>query len=114
MKLAEFRKRVFAAFGPKMENATPANVRQFLDTIQADLEEESLERRGGVRGPIVLNEHATSYEQILQEFFSESLRLPNDAAIITLWTMAVEMSFSALASQYAEVLQRMFPDQSLD
>jgi hypothetical protein len=109
MTLSAFRKAVFAAFGPKMENATPANVRDFLDQMQARAHEDA--REGGAsRGPLVLNEHALSYEQIIQEFFSQALRLPNDEAIITLWTMAVEMSFSALESQYAEIFKPLFPE----
>jgi hypothetical protein len=109
MTLSAFRKAVFAAFGPKMENATPANVRDFLDQMQERLHAEARDT-GGVPGPLVLNESATSYEQIVQEFFSQALRLPNDEAIITLWTMAVEMSFSALESQYADIIKPLFPE----
>ena len=109
MTLPVFRKAVFAAFGPKMENATPANVRDFLDEMQERMHAEARERETS-GGPMTLNEHATSYEQIIQEFFSQALRLPSDEAIITLWTMAVEMSFSSLESQYAEMFRPLFPD----
>ena len=113
MKLAQFRKAVFSEFGPNMENATPANVREFLDRIQQQLHEESVETTG-LKGPLQLDEHATTWEQILREFFSQVLRMPNDEAIITLWTMAVEMSFQALESQYAEIFRPLFPDLGPD
>ncbi|HEY3266135.1 MAG TPA: hypothetical protein VGM37_04360 [Armatimonadota bacterium] len=109
MTLTRFRKAVFAEFGDNMQHATPANVRDFLERIQAEMHEEERER-GDLKGPLVLNEHAISYEQIIKEFFSQALRLPDDQAIITLWTMAVEMSFSALESQYAEIFRPLFPE----
>lgn len=110
MKINEFREAVIREFGPNMENATPANVREFLDRVQLVLhEDESLAR--DAFGRLVLNEHATSYEQILREFFSGVLKLPNDEAVITLWIMALEMSYSALETQYADIFRRLFPDR---
>lgn len=109
MTLSQFRRAVFDSLGPNMEHATPANVREFLDGIQQRLHEESA-GHNGPRGPLRLNEHAVSWEQILREFFSEVLKMPDDAAIITLWTMAVEMSFQALEGHYAEIFRPLFPD----
>jgi hypothetical protein len=108
MTLREFRTAVFDAFGPRMENATPANVREFLDLMMERRHEEALPP--GPTSPLVLDEHAKSYEQIIQEFFSSVLRLPDDEAIINLWILSVEMAFSAQESQYAERFRGLFRD----
>lgn len=113
MNLSQFRKSVFSEFGPNMENATPANVREFLERVQKQAHEEN-EAREGRTGPLRIDEHADSWEQILREFFSQTLRMPSDEAIITLWTMAVEMSFQALESHYADAFRPLFPDHTPD
>jgi len=36
VRLSEFKQRVEAEFGPNLQNATPANVREFLDKLQQE------------------------------------------------------------------------------
>jgi len=91
-------------FGPGLQNATPANVRDFLDRLQGDL----FTREFGER--IVLNEQATSYEEIIKDFFARVLDFPQEEAIIMLWTLAFDLAFSAIEFQDAERLGPLFRD----
>jgi len=52
--------------------------------------------QGRLRERIELNEPKTTYEEILKDFFARVLDLPKDEAIILLWTMAFDLSYSAL------------------
>ena len=46
MTLGDFKQRVRDAFGPQMEHATPANVREFLDVVARERwREEKAARR---------------------------------------------------------------------
>jgi hypothetical protein len=102
VKLAEFRRWVYAEFGPKLEHATPANIREFLDRAHAELE-------GGANGSrFVLDEPASSYEEILRDFFSRVLEMPHDTAIIALWMLALELSFAGVRDQWAERFEPLF------
>ena len=104
MRLKEFRELVKAQFGENLRHATPANVREFLDHLQA----ESFQTRRGER--IVLEEAATSYEEIIKEFFSRILERPDEDAFIAMWTLALDLSFAAIESQYAEDFARLFAE----
>lgn len=101
-KLDRFREAVQREFGRNLERATPANVREFLDRFH----EESFQE--AVRGRIVLNETKTTYEEILKDFFVAVLERPSDEALIMLWTLAFEMTFSAIEQHDAERLQSLF------
>ncbi len=96
MDIDEFRRRVRDEFGPNLEYATPANVREFLDGLSLKQFEGKLKRR------IVLNEPKTTYEEILKDFFSRVLDLPKDEALMLLWTMAFELSFEVLQHHLAD------------
>ena len=60
MRLSEFKQRVEAEFGPNLQNATPANVREFLDKLQQEalvlprLLLEFVEKLAHIRGRGVL------------------------------------------------------------
>jgi hypothetical protein len=90
MRLREFRRMVQKAFGPNMENATPSNVREFLDRLQAKWPSQMSD------GRIEIEESAVSYEGILRDFFARTLELPHEEAIIALWTFALELAFADL------------------
>lgn len=90
MRIEEFRAAVRKEFGPGLEHATPANVREFLD----DLRQREFHR--GLDQRVELNEPKTTYEEILRDFFVRVLELPSDQSVMLLWTMAFEMSFSML------------------
>lgn len=102
MDIAEFRRRVRHEFGPNLEYATPANVRDFLDGLSREQFEGKLKRR------IVLNEPKTTYEEILKDFFSRVLDMPKDEALMLLWTMAFELSFEVLQHHLADSFSALF------
>ncbi|NLI01677.1 MAG: hypothetical protein GX446_19575 [Chthonomonadales bacterium] len=102
MKIEEFRQLVRKEFGRNLEHATPANVRDFLDGLSQQEFEGKLKRR------IVLNEPKTTYEEILKDFFSRVLDLPEDEAVILLWTMAFELSFEMLERHLADRFNALF------
>lgn len=104
MDVEEFKAVVRKEFGPHLEHATPANVREFLDRLK----EDDFRPRAGAR--IELNESATTYEGILRDFFSRVLDFPRDQALIMLWTMAFELSFSTLEFHLADEFDRLFRD----
>jgi hypothetical protein len=85
-----------------LENATPANVREFLDRAHAELSPVDRHHR------IVIDEPATSYEEILRDFFSRVLEMPRDEAIIALWMLALEISFAGVQEQWADRFERLF------
>jgi hypothetical protein len=59
---------------------------------------------------VELNEPATDFEEILKDFFARVLYYPQDEALILLWTMAFDLSFSALELQLADKLDTLFKD----
>ncbi len=103
MKIEEFRNAIRREFGPNLEHATPANVREFLDRLG----EQSVKR---IRGRIELNESKSTYEEILKDFFDKVLDFPKDEAIILLWVLAFEWAFSNIELQLAERLDPLFRD----
>lgn len=104
MKLDEFRKVVREEFGVRLEHATPANVREFMDRAESDvLPEEFVDR-------IVLNEPCNSYEEVIRDFFMHILEMPSEDAIVALWTLSLYLAFSGIESQYAERLAPLFQE----
>ena len=101
-KLAQFRMAVQKEFGKNLEKATPANVREFVEWYQR----QSFEATGKDR--IDLHETKTTYEEILKDFFLQVLDRPSDEALISLWTLAFEMSFFSIEQHAAERLQSLF------
>jgi hypothetical protein len=59
---------------------------------------------------IVLNESATSYEEVIKDFFNRILDAPSEEAIVTLWALALDLSFAAIEYQYAERFATLFQD----
>lgn len=104
MKLEEFRKLVKAEFGENLKHATPANVREFVDRF----EEEILQRVPSHR--IVLTEPCTSYEEVIKDFFAKTLELPPEEAMAALWTLALDLAFATIESQYSDRFASLFQD----
>lgn len=102
MRVEEFRDAVRLEFGDNLEHATLANVRDFLDRLAAD----SLP--AGLPGRIEINEPRATYEDILRDFFARVLDMPRDEAIILLWTMAFDLSFSAIELHVADRFRTLF------
>ena len=106
MRLDDFKRWVQSEFGPNLEHATPANVREFLDRAHAEFSQKNGRKR------IVIDEPATSYEEILRDFFARVLDKPNDDALIILWMLALELSFAGVRDHWADRVGALFP--SLD
>ncbi|HSV74090.1 MAG TPA: hypothetical protein VLH79_10060 [Chthonomonadales bacterium] len=104
MRIEEFRAAIRREFGANLEHATPANVRDFLDRMAEDV------FQGQLRKPIELREPKDTYEDILKDFFSRVLDLPRDDAVILLWTMAFDLSFSAIEHHLSPRFQALFGD----
>lgn len=104
MKLEDFRKLVKDEFGDGLKHATPANVRDFLDRIENEVLPDRVSNR------IVINEPCTSYEEIIKDFFSQILELPSDEAMVALWTLALDLAFASIESQYAERFASLFKE----
>jgi hypothetical protein len=104
VKFDEFRKLVFQEFGTDLDNATPANVRDFLDRM--NLSEFKKQRSHNPR--MVLNDPSRNYEEIVKDTFARILKMPAEEAVPFLWIIAFELSFSVIEYQYGEVFERLF------
>lgn len=104
VKLEEFRKLVKAEFGNGLKHATPANVREFLDRVESDVLPERVSNR------IVIDEPCNTYEEVIKDFFAQILELPPDEAVVALWTLALDLAFAAIESQYADRFASLFED----
>ena len=110
MTLAEFRELVREVFGPRLERATPANVRDFLDRMQLRLHQDS-----GESAPYVIEEErAASYEEIVADFFSRALDYPPEQALIMLWLLAFEQHFAMLGEDYAHRFVTIFGEGEVE
>ena len=103
MRLAEFRKLVMEEFGEGLKHATPANVREFADEFEC-------QPLGSISSRIVIDEPCNSYEEVIKDFFSHVLELQPEEAMVALWTLALDLSFASIESQYAEKLSTLFQD----
>lgn len=104
MRLEEFRKLVREEFGDGLKHATPANVRDFLDRIEGDVLPEKVSNR------IVINEPCSTYEEVIKDFFDQILDLPPGEAVVALWTLALDLAFAGIESQYADRLSSLFKE----
>ncbi len=104
MKLQEFRKLVKAEFGDGLKHATPANVREFVDRLESDILPEKVANR------IVIDEPCSSYEEVIKDFFAQILELPPEDAMVALWTLALDLAFATIESQYSERFASLFHD----
>ncbi len=118
MTLAEFKQRARDTFGPGMEHATPANVREFLDVIARDRwREEQAQRRSGQPSgevpPLELSSDAPlSYEDILRRFFADALAAPNEQALMQLWLLALDLAYAGLEEQAESEIGPLFADRN--
>jgi len=99
-----FKKLIFEEFGENLEHATPGNVREFLDRMHMNVLGPHM------KGRIVLEEHASSYEEVLKDFFTRVLELPRDEALMMLWLLALDFAFSAIDLQQADRFKSLFGD----
>jgi hypothetical protein len=104
--LRDFQEAVGREFGPRLERATPANVREFTARMQAQL----FDRREGGRLLLEARDEAESCEQIIKEFFAGVLYDPPERAVIILWLTALELWFEVITQDYGETFDSLFGD----
>jgi hypothetical protein len=104
MKLEEFKRRVRAEFGDSLEHVTPANVPEFVQKMEVELSG----RRPGSR--IEIDEPCNTYEEVIRDFFVRVLDLPAEDAVIRLWLLSIDLTFTGIESHYADQLSRIFPE----
>ena len=100
MRLSELRERVKQEFGPRLERATPATVGDFMAQMQ-----EVMFRGIGTQQPVEINETATSWDEIVSEFFVQVLDAPPEEmeqAVILLWLLGFEMHFARMEEDLAK------------
>jgi len=102
MEIGEFRARVRRTFGEDLHRASPASVRDFLDSLT----DESSAPLSGRR--FVIDETARTYEEVMRTFFSRVLELPQDQAVLQLWVVALELSYALIETQDGERLETLF------
>jgi hypothetical protein len=107
LSTAQLRDLVRKEFGERLERATPASVRDFLDHLQVRLHEES-----GEGAPYVIEgeDRAQSYEEIVSEFFSRVLDYDPDKAVVLLWLLAFEQHFNMVEEEYLQRSLTLFGD----
>ncbi len=99
LTIPELRDLVRQEFGPRLERATPASVREFLDQLQMRLHDESGEGTPYIiEGPDAIR----SYEEIVSEFFSRVLDYDPQKAVVLLWLLAFEQHFSMVEEDYVQ------------
>ena len=109
MKLDEFRQLVRQEFGKNLKHATPANVADLLTRIEGEF---GTEKKSSHR--IVIDEPCTSYEEVIKDFFAQMLELPPEEAMVRLWTIALDLAFASIESQYADRFESLFRDTDLE
>ena len=105
LTLGELRALVREEFGERLERATPASVRDFLDRLQLRLQPDS-----GEGPPYVIegDEQARSYEEIIVVFFSQVLDYGPEQAAVMLWLLAFEQHFAIMEDDYAQRSRSLF------
>ncbi len=87
-------------FGQRLEYATPANVQEFLVNFYAGL---TRKREGRFD---IIEERASSYEEIVKEFLAEVLEHPSENNIVLLWLLALELLFAVIEPMERERIGR--------
>lgn len=85
MTLPRLRRLVEEQLGAGLSDATPANVRRFLDALQGEMEP------GLPRGQRYdLDESRTRYDEIMRRFFWDALHGDAEQAVVPLWILGAE------------------------
>ncbi|HEY3331448.1 MAG TPA: hypothetical protein VGK19_15565 [Capsulimonadaceae bacterium] len=118
MEISEFKRRVRQAFGPNMEHATPANVREFIDGVQREMwrdERSRLSEKTGIpRPPYDLSgpHDPVTYEGALRSFFAAAIDEPDDQAFIALWMFTLDLAYNGIEEMQSDSLSRLFVDDN--
>jgi len=109
MNLDEFRAVVRREFGERLERATPAAVNEFMAKMQ-----QTLFSGIGTTRPLELNETASTWEQVVTEFFARVLDARPDQleeALIILWLLGVQMHFARVEEDLARMFSPLLGEQ---
>lgn len=111
LTVAELRDLVKQEFGERLERATPATVRDFLDRLQVQMHEDS-----GEGAPYVIDseENTRSYEEIVADFFSRVLEYTPEKAVVLLWLLSFEQHFSMLEEDYVQRSLTLFGERETE
>jgi hypothetical protein len=107
--LAQFRRRVQKEFGADLRHMTPANIREFLDRVETESQQQA---SGKGRKRVFLNETEKSYEGIVRSFLAQTLEVPPDQAVVKLWLFCLELASAGVNEIEAERFERLFGDTS--
>ncbi|MDR3711081.1 MAG: hypothetical protein P4L33_22490 [Capsulimonadaceae bacterium] len=119
MELSEFKLRAIQAFGPDFEHATPANVREFVDSVYRDLwnqeKAEAAATSGCPRPPLDLDTCGAplTYEGSVRQFFVRTLESPGENAILLLWLYSLDMAYAGIEQLHSDHFNRLFTDDSI-
>lgn len=103
MDKEEFKQRVRVAFGEDLHRASPATVREFLDSLDVSI---PLTLRNDSR--IVIEETAKTYEEVMRTFFSHVLDQPSDRAAQLLFVVALDLCYAVIESHDADRIGHLF------
>ncbi len=106
MTLQDFRKLVRREFGGDLRHMTPANVRDFIDRVQPQVDSGGATGDGSRR--VYLNEPVGTYEGILRDFLARTLEMPTDQAIIRLWLYSLELTMASVSDLEEDRFQKLF------
>lgn len=101
---AKLRELINLEFGPGLKRISPAGARDFLNRLYR--EHHVAAHPDSQR--IEINESAGSYEQIMAEFFTNTLDLPAEDAAVMLWLYAFEQHYTSLQEEYSERFVALF------
>jgi len=97
--LEEFREKVFARFGRRLERANPEDVRHFLDEMQALLYPPT---RCGDHLILEPESADLDYAAMVREFLAASLASPPEEGLVGVWLFALELWFYNLQEEVDE------------
>lgn len=83
------REMAAAEFGPDFRRLTPKRARALLDRVQVQLAPPPS------GAPLVLDEDAESYDEVMRGFFARVFDSDDEAAFVLLWLTAFELWVSA-------------------
>jgi hypothetical protein len=110
MRLDIFQMKLKASLGAKLENATPQNVREFVDQIQQEIwREEHPNLAGAPASRIEIRAtKPISYEATIQSYFAQAFAADRDQSLIQLWLLSLDLAYSGIEDMQAEKMDKLF------
>ena len=102
---AQLLELVRKEFGPHLERISPAGAREFLDRLYREFHIAC-----HPTGIIEIEEAARSYEEIMGEFFTQTLTMGAEDAAVMLWLHSFEQHFATIEEAYSERFIALFEE----